>query len=140
MYSNKFGNTWMDTHISHQLASLLAHEVSKIVSPAPSSPPATTIPSLRNFIQLIVRRSHTRTGTLLVSLILLTRLSCRLGHVTQGMASAPQRIFLASLIISTKLIHDNAPKNKHWLTFSDDYFKLAEINLMEKQFLTLMVR
>jgi hypothetical protein len=56
------------------------------------------------------------------------------------MASAPQRIFLASLIISTKLIHDNAPKNKHWLTFSDDYFKLAEINLMEKQFLTLMVR
>ncbi|CAO3589928.1 unnamed protein product [Absidia cylindrospora] len=54
------------------------------------------------------------------------------------MATAPQRILLASLIVSTKLIHDTSPKNKHWKEFASNYFELNEINLMEKQFLTLM--
>ncbi|KAI8332916.1 hypothetical protein BC941DRAFT_381048 [Chlamydoabsidia padenii] len=149
MHLHKLGNEWMDYCIDHELVSLLSDEVYKIVSPTGSSTcPASTwtrrtrdkaaLPTLQLFIEQLVRRSHTRTGTLLVALILLTRLSCRLGHVTQGMASAPHRIFLASLIISTKLVHDTSPKNKHWLAFSNHHFELAEINLMEKQFLTLM--
>ncbi|ORZ14065.1 hypothetical protein BCR42DRAFT_492707 [Absidia repens] len=125
---------------------LLAQQVGKIVTPtkAQTTPvdsihtTPVTIPPLLDFIGTLVHRSCTRTGTLLVALILLTRLSQRLGHVTTGMASAPQRILLASLIVSTKLIHDTSPKNKHWKEYASNYFELNEINLMEKQFLTLM--
>ncbi|KAI8093625.1 uncharacterized protein BX664DRAFT_330170 [Halteromyces radiatus] len=139
MHYSQLEKSWMESRISHELVSLLTHEVSMIVTPI-FNPTLhmTTIPSLHDFIDILVRKSRTRTGTLLVALILLNRLSYRLGYVTTGMASAPQRIFLASLIVSTKLIHDTSPKNKHWLAFANDYFELDEINLMEKQFLTLM--
>ncbi|KAI9304457.1 hypothetical protein BJ944DRAFT_240536 [Cunninghamella echinulata] len=149
MYYSKLEKSWLDSRISHELVSLLTSEVSNIVAPSSSTiksecsstnliTTTTCIPPLHDFIDLLTRRSRTKTGTLLIAFILLNRLSYRLGYVTTGMASAPQRIFLASLIISTKLINDTSPKNKHWMTFANDYFELNEINLMEKQFLTLM--
>lgn len=157
MIYSQLEKSWMDSRVSPELITLLTHQVGKIV-PLPihgstrhtkynkttahsNVTDPTTIPALEEFIDLLTRRSRTRTGTVLVALILLTRLSQRLGLVaTTGLDSAPQRIFLASLIISTKLIHDTSPKNKHWLTFANGYFELDEINLMEKQFLTLMVK
>ncbi|ORZ24295.1 hypothetical protein BCR42DRAFT_402631 [Absidia repens] len=151
MHYSQLEKSWLDSRINHELVSLLTYQVAKIVTPttgtrrqkpkrtiAPHITTETTVPPLHEFIDILSRRSNTHIGTLLVALILLTRLAHRLGHVTTGMASAPQRIFLASLIISTKLIHDTSPKNKHWLSFANDYFELDEINLMEKQFLTLM--
>ncbi|CAO3623380.1 unnamed protein product [Cunninghamella echinulata] len=150
MYYSKLEKSWLNSRISHELVSLLTSEVSNIVTPSSSSTikneysstttttATTCIPPLHDFIDLLTQRSRTKTGTLLIAFILLNRLSYRLGYVTTGMASAPQRIFLASLIISTKLINDTSPKNKHWMTFANDYFELNEINLMEKQFLTLM--
>ncbi|KAI8341981.1 hypothetical protein BC941DRAFT_466877 [Chlamydoabsidia padenii] len=149
MFHSQLEKSWMDSRISQDLITLLAHQVTKIAptyslttrtskSTAHGTDP-TVIPPLQDFIDLLARRSRTRTGTALVAMTLLGRLSQRLGLVTTtGLASAPQRIFLASLIISTKLIHDTSPKNKHWLAFANGYFELDEINLMEKQFLTLM--
>ncbi|KAI8337965.1 hypothetical protein BC941DRAFT_501947 [Chlamydoabsidia padenii] len=108
-------------------------------STAHGTDPTVIPPPLQEFIDLLARRFRTRTGAALVATILLGRLSQRLGLVTTtGLASASQRIFLASLIISTKLIHDTSLKNKYWLTFANGYFELDEINLMENQFLTLM--
>lgn len=143
MYFSKLEKSWLDSRISHELVSLLTNEVSNIITPNSTTitnEDNNNIPPLHDFIDLITQRSRTKTGTLLIAFILLNRLSFRLGYITTtGMASAPQRIFLASLIISTKLINDTSPKNKHWMTFANDYFELDEINLMEKQFLTLMV-
>lgn len=48
------------------------------------------------------------------------------------------RIFLATLIIATKYIHDSAIKNKYWIDYSLQIFSGSEINLMEKQLLQLL--
>ena len=48
------------------------------------------------------------------------------------------RIFLATIIITTKYLHDSAIKNKYWVTYAE-MFTAHEINLMEKQLLQLLV-
>lgn len=48
------------------------------------------------------------------------------------------RIFLATLIIASKYIHDSALKNKYWVGYAQ-MFSASEINLMEKQLLQLLV-
>lgn len=48
------------------------------------------------------------------------------------------RIFLATLIIASKYIHDTALKNKYWVSYAQ-MFSATEINLMEKQLLQLLV-
>lgn len=48
------------------------------------------------------------------------------------------RIFLATLIITTKYLHDTALKNKYWVAYAG-MFTANEINLMEKQLLQLLV-
>jgi hypothetical protein len=47
------------------------------------------------------------------------------------------RIFLATIIITTKYLHDSAIKNKYWVTYAE-MFTAHEINLMEKQLLQLL--
>jgi hypothetical protein len=48
------------------------------------------------------------------------------------------RIFLATLIIASKYIHDSAIKNKYWVNYACQLFSGSEINLMEKQLLQLL--
>lgn len=55
-----------------------------------------------------------------------------------GMECTHHRIFLATLIIATKYIHDSAIKNKYWVEYSSQLFSGNEINLMEKQLLQLL--
>jgi hypothetical protein len=54
------------------------------------------------------------------------------------MECTQHRIFLATLIIASKYIHDSALKNKYWVTYAQ-LFSACEINLMEKQLLQLLV-
>lgn len=49
------------------------------------------------------------------------------------------RIFIATLIIASKYIHDSALKNKYWVGYAQ-MFSPSEINLMEKQLLQLLVK
>ena len=49
------------------------------------------------------------------------------------------RILLASLILSDKYLRDTPLRNKSWAVFGT-YFSLAEVNLMERQLLYLLVR
>lgn len=97
------------------------------------------LPSLPSFIGFLVKRSSVRTGTLLGSLVFLQRLQQTLSTIAKGMPCTSHRIFLATLIVTSKALHDTSPKNKHWAKYAA-YFTLSEINLMEKQLLSLMVR
>lgn len=119
-------------HISHQASLVIPchHLHENYKSP---------IPPLPTFVNLLAKRSCARTGTLLASLVLLDRLRQRLAQFARGMPCTCQRIFLATLIVTTKILHDTSPKNKHWTKYAM-YFTLPEINLMEKQLLALMVR
>ncbi|KAK4512188.1 uncharacterized protein ATC70_013431 [Mucor velutinosus] len=117
-------------HISHQASLVIPchHLHENYKSP---------IPPLPTFVNLLAKRSCARTGTLLASLVLLDRLRQRLAQFARGMPCTCQRIFLATLIVTTKILHDTSPKNKHWTKYAV-YFTLPEINLMEKQLLALM--
>ncbi|KAJ3327284.1 hypothetical protein HDU76_012076 [Blyttiomyces sp. JEL0837] len=48
------------------------------------------------------------------------------------------RIFLASVVVACKYLHDHPIKNKSWSAHTQHRFSLAEINLMERQFLYLI--
>jgi hypothetical protein len=96
------------------------------------------LPPLASFIGFLVKRSSVRTGTLLGSLVFLQRLQQTLANIAKGMPCTSHRIFLATLIVTSKALHDTSPKNKHWAKYAA-YFTLSEINLMEKQLLSLMV-
>ncbi|ORX61881.1 hypothetical protein DM01DRAFT_1331354 [Hesseltinella vesiculosa] len=125
-----------------ELLDVIADKVAHMITPhTVPDPDEYLILPLPTFIQQLIRRSKTQTGTLLIVMILLERLANRLGHRRQlimGMSTAPQRIFLATLILSTKLFHDTSPKNIHWVSFANDLFHLHDINLMERQLLTLL--
>ncbi|KAI9303712.1 hypothetical protein BJ944DRAFT_203950 [Cunninghamella echinulata] len=95
------------------------------------------LPSLPIFIQQLIKRSCVKPGTLLAVLVFLDRLQRRLAHLAKGMPCTCHRIFLATLIVTSKSLHDTSPKNKHWARYAI-YFNLSEINLMEQQLLSLV--
>lgn len=135
--------------VSSELLSHVSTQASLVI-PCHSSSGVTThsgignskygpLPSLSSFIGFLVKRSSVRTGTLLGSLVFLQRLQQSLSTIAKGMPCTSHRIFLATLIVTSKALHDTSPKNKHWAKYAA-YFTLSEINLMEKQLLSLMVR
>ncbi|KAG1470795.1 hypothetical protein G6F56_002476 [Rhizopus delemar] len=95
------------------------------------------LPSLSSFITLIVNRARVKAGTLLGSLVFLTKMTKKLPTTARGMPCTSYRIFLACLIVSSKTFNDVSPKNSYWCRQAI-YFTLGEINLMEKQLLILL--
>ncbi|KAI8333121.1 hypothetical protein BC941DRAFT_358352, partial [Chlamydoabsidia padenii] len=96
------------------------------------------LPTLPVFIQSLIKRSCVKPGTILGALVFLDRLKRRLAHLAKGMPCTSHRIFLATLIVTSKSLHDTSPKNKHWARYAT-HFNLSEINLMEQQLLSLLV-
>ncbi|KAL1929342.1 hypothetical protein VTP01DRAFT_1480 [Rhizomucor pusillus] len=130
-------------HIAHQASMVIPCSISSSATSSSSSAQVAAatnqiqIPPLSYFVKYVARRSGATSGTLLGALVLLDRLRTRLAPIARGMPCTCQRIFLATLIVTTKALHDTSPKNKHWARYIQ-YFTLPEINLMEKQLLALL--
>ncbi|KAG0169608.1 hypothetical protein DFQ30_003486 [Apophysomyces sp. BC1015] len=129
------------SHISHQASLVLPchspNTSSVVTGTTATTTTASSIPPLHKFINLVVKRAAVCTGTLVGVLVYLDRLQQRLAWIAKGMPCSCQRIFLATLIVTTKVLHDASPRNKHWVRYAV-YFTLSEINLMERQLLLLM--
>lgn len=97
----------------------------------------TLVPSILYFVKRMVLNSRTLPITLLCSIVYLDRLRQVLPRTARGSMDSYQRIFCASLILSTKYIHDNSIKNKYWMQLIQK-FDLIEINQMEQQMLMLL--
>lgn len=130
-------STDLISHVSEQAALVIpCQQMTQVSSIVDSKYGA--LPPLPVFINFLIKRSSVRTGTLLGSLVFLQRLQQTLSSIAKGMPCTSHRIFLATLIVTSKALHDTSPKNKHWAKYAA-YFTLSEINLMEKQLLSLMV-
>ncbi|KAI8642609.1 hypothetical protein BD408DRAFT_443319 [Parasitella parasitica] len=127
--------------VSSEMLAFVADQAALVIpcyhTTAPTTTAAGVLPPLHSFIGFLVKRSSVRAGTLLGSLVFLRRLQQSLSNIAKGMACTSHRIFLATLIVTSKALHDTSPKNKHWAKYAA-YFTLPEINLMEKQLLSLM--
>ncbi|KAJ6543895.1 hypothetical protein B0H19DRAFT_1168822 [Mycena capillaripes] len=94
--------------------------------------------SLEHFICGIVKTGPVRISTLLATLIYLERLRSKLPDVSTGLPCARHRVFLATLIVSSKYLNDSCPKNLHWVYYASRMFQVSEVNLMEQQLLFLL--
>ncbi|KAI9018578.1 hypothetical protein CLU79DRAFT_837165 [Phycomyces nitens] len=128
----------IDQPISPQLLSFVSHRASLVIaSPPLNHDDHSIIPSIQQFVPLLVQRSCVSAGTLIGALVYLDRLQRRVATVPSSSPCSCQRIFLATLIVTTKVLHDTSPKNRYWARYTS-LFPLEEVNIMERQFLSLM--
>ncbi|GAA6014504.1 hypothetical protein JCM10207_001629 [Rhodosporidiobolus poonsookiae] len=140
----------MRSQLTNAMVSAIAEKTVESVkcrpppSPMPTPPltpgsepqPGDPLPPLEHFIKSIVRKSKCHVPTLLCTLVYLDRLKERLPGHARGCYTTRHRVFLATLIVAAKYLNDSSPQNKHWVRYSV-YFTPAEVNLMERQLLTI---
>ena len=99
---------------------------------------ARKIPRLPDFIAYMVNLSQTLPMTLLAAMVFLERFRKNLPGKSSGAPETLHRVFLAALILANKVLFDVPLKNSHWAKLSASFYSLDEINLMEKQFLSII--
>lgn len=66
------------------------------------------------------------------ALLLLNRLKTRYPSA-RGTATSPHRLFLSSLMLSSKISMDDTYSNKSWQVVGQGLFSLREVNQMERE-------
>ncbi|KAG7446136.1 uncharacterized protein BT62DRAFT_1076525 [Guyanagaster necrorhizus] len=128
----------MASQVSTDMIDYVAQRTIKIIRLDCNSPVEGTSPhSLQNFISHIVNKAGVNVSTLLSCLVYLERFRRKLPTVPGGLPCTIHRIFLATLIVTSKYLNDSSPKNIDWAALSD-LFTVTEINLMEIQLLYLL--
>ncbi|KAI8838732.1 hypothetical protein BJ741DRAFT_600448 [Chytriomyces cf. hyalinus JEL632] len=107
-----------------------------IIVPPPA--PASQLPPLAQFVGSVVARSKVGPNAVSVAVAYLERIRRKLPKSARGLPCSGHRLFLAALILSAKYINDKTYKNRSWVSFTEGLFPVSEINLMERQFLSII--
>ncbi|GAA6058562.1 hypothetical protein JCM10212_007001 [Sporobolomyces blumeae] len=98
-------------------------------SPKPTGP---QIPQLGEFIAYALYRTRLPVSITHQALLLLTRLKTRYPSA-RGTSTSPHRLFLSSLMLSSKISMDDTYSNKSWQIVGQGLFELKEVNQMERE-------
>lgn len=96
------------------------------------------LPTIYEFIAMVAHKSKLSSQTLLVACVLLKRIKGSIKRNSKGLACTTHRIVLTAICIAQKYLYDSPNSNKTWAQISE-IFQTSEINLMENQFLKLLV-
>ena len=133
--------------VSSEMITCIAQKATDVVANMQGctrSPVHRSLPSISYYITYVVQESRVLMGTLLASLVYLSRLESRLPSDAKAVPSTAHRIFLATLIIADKNLNDKPQMNCDWVRnsvvpgFASVSFPITEINLMERQLLHLL--
>ncbi|CAL9732586.1 PHO85 cyclin-1 [Monosporozyma unispora] len=130
----------MDGKITNEMVDELVDVTESVITIVPDSDLSKKkkLPSLRKFIIKLIDYTNVYTATLIMTLCYLRRLQDKLPANATGLPSTQHRIFLSCLILSAKNHNDSSPLNKHWTKYTDGLFTLQDVNLMERQLLSLL--
>lgn len=78
--------------------------------------PSPSLPTVEEFLRILVSDSNVPLPTLLVSLVYLDRISKRMSYYRARGPSTALRLVLASLICAAKYLNDSSPKLRHWVS------------------------
>ncbi|KAI8866803.1 hypothetical protein GQ42DRAFT_127702, partial [Ramicandelaber brevisporus] len=92
---------------------------------------------LYDFISHAVYRTRSSPTIIVLALLYLCRLKRRTPH-SRGSPGAGHRLLIASLLLATKFLLDDAYHNKSWMQVSQNMFHLNEVNQMELEMLALL--
>ncbi|PVU85160.1 hypothetical protein BB559_007180 [Furculomyces boomerangus] len=95
------------------------------------------LPSLKRFIKEIVYKTRTPTTCMALAALYLTRVKANNTNLF-GTGSSLYRLILASLMVSTKYLYDDAFHNISWFQVVSGIFSLQQINQMELEFMHLL--
>ncbi|EGG04473.1 uncharacterized protein MELLADRAFT_72404 [Melampsora larici-populina 98AG31] len=90
------------------------------------------IPCLVEFIAYALFRTRLSEEAIYGALILLTRLKSFYPGA-KGTATSPHRLFITSLMLSSKMSMDDTYSNKSWAIVAQNLFGLEELNRMERE-------
>ncbi|GAA5862473.1 hypothetical protein JCM1840_004194 [Sporobolomyces johnsonii] len=99
------------------------------LSPKPGQP---QVPQLGEFIAYALYRTRLPVSITHQALLLLTRLKTRYPSA-RGTSTSPHRLFLSSLMLSSKISMDDTYSNKSWQVVGQGLFELKEVNQMERE-------
>lgn len=102
------------------------------------TPVAKEAVPLTRFISRLIEYLNVQTPTLMAALVYLNRLRNALPGNAVGIETTRHRIFLASLILSAKLLNDSSPLNKHWTKYTDGLLSNKDVNSAERELIGIL--
>ncbi|KAM0749281.1 hypothetical protein T439DRAFT_46937 [Meredithblackwellia eburnea MCA 4105] len=93
---------------------------------------SSSVPNLAEFIAYSLYRTRLPTSIVHQALLLLHRLKSRYPSA-RGTSTSPHRLFLSSLMLSSKISMDDTYSNKSWQIVGQGLFSLREVNQMERE-------
>ncbi|KAK1220254.1 PHO85 cyclin-1 [Marasmius sp. AFHP31] len=124
----------IDHGVTVEMIDYVAQQTIRTVRVAGSR--SNTDPSLRDFIYRLVKHVNVSVGTLLATTIYYDRIRPKLTEAS-GVRGVRHRLFLATLIVSSKYLNDSSPKTSHWQKYAG-IATLEDVNLMERQLIQLL--